>query len=138
MKESRLDVFTYIKRELDQLRSSNTLRVPQGWLRDESIRSLAYIADGLCIWASTSINLIREKQIDRFGSLVDLAKNGKTLDLNELYATILENAFKWDERLKESFIGVFSYILFGKSPLSDEAINDILGIDVAPDVLMSL
>ena len=138
VKESKLDVFTYIKHELEGLRSSKTLRIPQGWPWDENIQSIADIADGLFIWASTAINLVREKQFDQFASLVELAKDRKRLDLNELYTTILENAFKWDEGSKEMFVGVFSFVLFGKSPLSDEDINGILGINTAPDVLMHL
>ncbi|PAV23016.1 WD40 domain containing protein [Pyrrhoderma noxium] len=58
MGENRHDVFTYIKHELEVLRSLGSLDVPQGWPWDESIQSLANIADGLFIWASTAINLI--------------------------------------------------------------------------------
>ena len=82
--------------------------------------------------------MISEQQFDRFDSLVELAKNGKKVDLNDLYATILENAFRWDEGLKEIFFGVFSFVLFSKSPLSDGAINGVQGRDVAPDILTSL
>ena len=90
------------------------------------------------IWASTAINLISGEQLNQFVSLVDLAKNGKRLDLNELYETILGNALRWDEKVKETFVGVFSFILFGKSPLSDKTINDILRIDTAPSILSYL
>ena len=138
MGENRRDVFTYIKHELEVLRSLGSLDVPQGWPWDESIQSLANIADGLFIWASTAINLISGEQLDQFVSLIDLVKNGKRLDLNELYGTILENALRWDEKVKETFVGVFSSILFGKSPLSDKSINGILGINTAPGVLSYL
>ena len=65
-----------------------------------------------------------------------LIENGNIRDLNELYTTILKNAFEWDEEVQEVFIGVFSLISFSKSQLSDETINYTLGIDTAPDLLM--
>ena len=136
--ESMHDVPAYIEYELGMLRSSNMLKVPSDWPWDESIQSLANIAGGLFIWASTAINLISGEQLNQFVSLVDLAKNGKRLDLNELYENILGSALKWDEKVKETFVGVFSFILFGKSPLSDKTINDILGIDTAPSILSYL
>ena len=138
MDENRLDVFTYIKHELDELRLFETLRVPQGRSLDESIQSLADSADGLFIWASTAIKIISEEQLNQFESLMELTKNGKKLDLRKLYATILENALKWNEKMKETFVRVFSLILFGKLPISVEVINSILGIDTAPDVLSRL
>ena len=74
-------------------------------------------------------------KLNQFFSLVDIVKNGKRLDLNELYETILGNTLRWNEKVKETFVGVFSFILFGKSPLSDESINSILGINTTPGVL---
>ena len=136
--ENRLDVFTYIKHELEGLRSLRTVRIPQDWPWDEGIQSLADTADGLFIWASTAIKFISERRLGQFSCLKDLVENRNRLDLNELYATILENAFEWDKEEKDTFVSVFSFILFGKSPLSDEIINGILGIDTTPDILVYL
>ena len=87
---------------------------------------------------STAINFISEKKLDRFHRLKNLVENGNTLDLDELYATILENAFEWDSEVKETFVRVFSFILFSKSPFSDEAIDGILGNDISSDALSCL
>ncbi|PAV21526.1 nucleotide-binding-oligomerization-domain like receptor [Pyrrhoderma noxium] len=136
--ENRCDVHTYIKHELEKLRSSNAFVIPQDWSWDEGIQSLVDTADGLFIWASTAIKFISGKKLGRFRHLKNLVENGRTLGLNELYATILENAFEWDDEEKDTFVRVFSLILFGRSPLSDEAINGILGIDTASEVLSYL
>ena len=70
--------------------------------------------------------------------LQELKLLSTVLDLNSLYATILENAYKWDNEEKDTFVRVFSFILFNKSPLSTDAINVILGIDTASEVLSYL
>ncbi|PAV22985.1 nucleotide-binding-oligomerization-domain like receptor [Pyrrhoderma noxium] len=136
--ENKLDVSTFIEHELEELRSSETLRVPEDWPWDEGLQRLANTAGGLFIWASTAIKFISEKKLDRFGRLKNLVENRNMPNLNELYATILKNAFEWDEKEKKDFVGVFSFILFSKLSLSDESINGILGINTAPDILMYL
>ena len=47
-------------------------------------------------------------QFSIFSILPDLTKNVKKLDRNELYANILENALRWNEKVKETFVGVFA------------------------------
>ena len=150
--EGKLDVHMYIKHELEIMRSSNTLIIPQNWKWDKGIQSLANTADGWFLWASSAIKFISEKKagrsrrskdlvekkLDPFYRLKDLVEKKKTVDFNELYASILKNAFKWVEKTKEIFVGVFSFILFGKSQLSDESIDGILGTRTAPDVLINL
>ena len=138
VEENRLDVYTYIKHELEDLKLSTIFVIPQDWRWDEGVQSLADSADGLFIWASTAIKFISENKPGRFVRLKNLVENGNTLDLNELYATILKNAFKWDKEMEGTFVGIFSLILFNKSPLSDEAINGILGVDTVSEVLMYL
>ena len=136
--ENRRDVHTYIRYGLEELKTSNTFVIPQDWKWDECIQSLADTADGLFIWASTAIKFISEKKLGRFQRLKNLVENRNTLDLSELYATILEDTFAWDEEEKEAFVRVFSFVLFGKLPLSDEYINGILGDDTALGILSYL
>ena len=90
------------------------------------------------IRASTTIRFISDKRIGQFRHLRNLVENGVTLDLNELYATILKNVFIWDEEGKDTFAIVLSLILFSKLPLSDEAIDSILKIDTTSEILMYL
>ncbi|PAV21525.1 nucleotide-binding-oligomerization-domain like receptor [Pyrrhoderma noxium] len=103
VEENKLDVYAYIKHELEILRSSPVFVIPQDWRWDEGVQSLADSADGLFIWASTAIKFISENKPGRFGRLKNLVENGDTLDLNELYATILKNAFKWDKEMEGTF-----------------------------------
>ena len=62
MDENRLDVFTYIKHELERLRLFGSLDVPQGWPWEEGLLCLADTEDGLFIWVSTAINIISREQ----------------------------------------------------------------------------
>ena len=138
MGENRLGVYIYIKHELEKMKSSNTLVIPRDWHWDEGIQTLASTADGLFIWASTAIKFIFETRFGRFRRLKGLVENKSRLDLNELYMTILKDAFEWSEEVKEAFTGVFSLILFSKTPLSDDAIDGILGTNTASDILTYL
>ena len=136
--ENRLSVSTYIKYELEKLKSSNAFVIPRDWDWEEGVQSLANTADGWFLWASTAIKFISEKKIGRFRHLKNLIENRNTLNLNGLYTAILKDAFEWDGEVKEAFVGVFSFILFGKTPLSVETINGILGTNTASDVLTYL
>ena len=136
--ENRLSVSTYIKYELEKLKSTIAFDVPQDWDWEGGVQSLANTADGLFIWASTAIKFISEKKVGRFRHLKNLIENRNTLNLNGLYTAILKDAFEWDGEIKEAFVEVFSFILFGKTPLSVEAINGILGTNTASDVLTCL
>ena len=136
--ENRLDVYAYIRYELEELRLFDTLCIPQGWPWEESIQCLADIANGSFNRASTAIKRISEEQSDKFLSLLDVASDGKTFLFNELYRTFLETALEWNEEVRETFVRTFSVMLFSNSALSHEAINGVLGVDTAPDVLMCL
>ena len=94
MGESRLDVKRYIESEMEKLKSSNALVIPQGWDWDGGKQSLTNTADGLFIWASTAIKFISKRRFNGFCCLKDLVENRNKLDLNELYATILRDAFE--------------------------------------------
>ena len=136
--ENKLDVFTYIKYELEELRLFDTLCIPKGWPWEESIQCLADIANGSFNRASSAIKRISEEQPDKFLSLLDVASDGKTFLFNELYRTFLETALEWNKEVRETFVRIFSVILFSNSALSHEAINGVLGVDTASDVLMCL
>ena len=99
------------------------------WDWDENIDKLGSAAEGLFIWASTAIKFINEVKAGRFNRLRKLVNDtkGVGMNLDKLYATVLENCIDWkDDEMKEVFSSVFSLILFGKTPLSDVDIDDIL------------
>ena len=138
IEESRLDVYTYTKHELEKLKSSKSFVVPQDWDWDEGIRRLADTADGLFIWASTAVRFVKEEKLSRsrYRCFERLVSNANSLKLDELYKTVLDHALEWNEEYKNIFRSIFSLILFAKRPLSDKEINEILDLeDVTSDVL---
>ena len=137
--ESSLDVQTYIRYELERLRSERRWKVPDDWPWEKNLNLLADAADRLFIWASTAIKFISGKKLNQFLRLKALVSKERKLDLGELYATILRDAFEWnDDEERNIFVSIFSLVLFGKSPLSDSIIDGVLEIDTASDVLSCL
>ena len=126
---SKKEVVYYIRHELEKLRDENRIIVKGNWDWDENIDKLGCAAEGLFIWASTAIKFINEVKAGRFNRLRKLVNDtkGVGMNLDKLYATVLENCIDWkDDEMKEVFSSVFSLILFGKTPLSDVDIDDIL------------
>ena len=126
--ESKQNIPTYIEYELGRLRSSNMLRVPSDWPWNESLRTLSQTANGLFIWASTAVKFVSEEKLNRLGRLERLVRNASSLNLDDLYITVLENALQWDDYASDLFKGVFSLIFFSKSPLFTQDITGILGL----------
>ncbi|PAV19949.1 nucleotide-binding-oligomerization-domain like receptor [Pyrrhoderma noxium] len=127
-KESKSNVFMYIKHEFEQMKLEGELLVPDNWPWDTSIRILADKADGLFIWAATAVKFVKEEGCYSFGRFENLVKNAKFLNLSELYKTVLEEAVPREKESKVVFRSVFSLIFFSKSPLSDRDINGILDL----------
>ncbi|PAV17371.1 nucleotide-binding-oligomerization-domain like receptor [Pyrrhoderma noxium] len=138
--ESMHDVPAYIEYELGKLMSSNMLKVPSDWPWDKSLQTLSESANGLFIWASTAVKFVQEGRLNRLKRLEQLVNNARSLDLNDLYITVLKNALQWDDYESSVFKDVFSLILFSKSPLSIQDITGILGLqeDTASTLLSYL
>ena len=134
--ESMKNVPAYIEYELERLRSSNMLRIPSDWPWDESLRIISQAANGLFIWASTAIKFIQEEKLNRLGRLEGLVRNASSLNINDLYITVLENALQWNDYESNLFKNVFSLIFFSKSPLSSQEITGILGLQA--DTILNL
>ncbi|PAV17574.1 nucleotide-binding-oligomerization-domain like receptor [Pyrrhoderma noxium] len=128
--ESKLNVYTYIKHQFDQMRSSGKLKVPDDYEWDKSVQTLADSADGLFIWASTAVRFVSEERLYRSSCFRNLVSNANSLDLDELYTTILVRTLEWNEGNMKIFKNIFSLIFFAKRPLSDEEINEILDMDM--------
>ena len=126
---SKREVAYYIRHELEKLRSESRIVVAGngGW--DENIDKFGEAAKGLFIWAATAIEFIKEIRAGRLYRLRRLVNGTRVdgMDLDMLYAMILKNCIDWkDGEIKEKFSSVFSLILFGKTPLSDVDIDEIL------------
>ncbi|PAV14869.1 WD40 domain containing protein [Pyrrhoderma noxium] len=129
MSENKKEVGYYIRHELEKLRSESRIVVVGngGW--DENIDKFGEAAKGLFIWAATAIEFIKEIRAGRLYRLRRLVNDtrGDGMNLDMLYAMILKNCIDWkDGEMKEKFSSVFSLILFGKTPLSDVDIDEIL------------
>ncbi|PAV14881.1 nucleotide-binding-oligomerization-domain like receptor [Pyrrhoderma noxium] len=140
---SKKEVVYYIRHELEKLRDENRIIVKGNWEWDENIDRLGCAAEGLFIWASTAIRFINEVKAGRFNRLQKLVNDtkGVGMNLDMLYATVLENCIDWkDDEMKEVFSSVFSLILFGKTPLSDVDIDEILDYEegTTMDILSGL
>ena len=125
------DVLEFIKHEMGLLKEKGDIVVEENWPWDENMGRLGDAAGGVFIWASTVIKYITSKKIDRFECLVDLIENSKILikDLGGLYATVIKDSLDWDyDTTNERFSKVFSLILFGKTPMTNEDIDAILGL----------
>ena len=135
--ESKVDIYTYIKYQFEEMKSSGRMKVPDDCEWDHSIRILAESADGLFIWASTAVKFVREERWHRYTCFQNLVRKANSLKLDELYMTILVHVLKWDEVKKEIFRNIFSLIFFAKRPLFDEEINEIVDMemDVTSNVL---
>ena len=126
---SKNEVIYYIRHELDKLRHERRIIVRGNWEWDENIDNLGSAAEGLFIWAATAIKFVNGVRAGRFDRLRKLVNDtrGVGMNLDMLYATVLENCINWeDDEMKGTFSSVFSLILFGKTPLSDVDIDEIL------------
>ena len=129
--DCKRDVVLFIKREMGWLKEKGEIIVEENWPWDENMERLGDAAGGVFIWASTVIKYIATRKIDQFECLVDLIGNSKILfkDLEGLYATVIKNSLNWDDDITEDrFSKVFSLILFGKISMTNEDIDDILGL----------
>lgn len=138
LEENRLDVSTYIRYEFEQMKLNGELHVLDDCPWDKHICTLADNADGLFIWAATAIRFVKEGGLRSFDRFQKLVTNAKSLNLSELYKTVLTGAeaINWEEE-SVVFRSVFSLIFFSKSPLSDRDINGILGLGgtITPSLL---
>ncbi|EJC98345.1 WD40 repeat-like protein [Fomitiporia mediterranea MF3/22] len=120
------DVRRYLDYEMRTVFAKNELRIPADWqLRMDRLRDAA---GGLFIWASTAVKLVdRDYPARRLNDLVSQLQSLSVLD--SLYRIVLETSgisFD-DEESRSHFSQVLGLILLCKIPLSDDAIDRILG-----------
>ena len=126
---SKEEAVFYIRHEFERLRREKRMIVKGSLEWDKIINKLGCAAKGLFIWATTAIKIINGARAGRFDRLRRLVNDtrGVGMNLDMLYATVLEDCIDWkDDEMKKIFSSVFSLILFGKTPLSDVDIDEIL------------
>ncbi|KAK0470662.1 quinon protein alcohol dehydrogenase-like superfamily [Armillaria novae-zelandiae] len=113
------DIYVYIRRQLTEIGKRNYL--PGEWPEDHKIGALVERAAGLFIWASTAC-----KYIDEYNP-VELLVAEEALDV--LYVKALISAGHWNKtRFKKDGCNVLGLILTAKTPLSPDAIDQILNL----------
>ena len=128
-KESKLDVSTYIKHNFERVAKEPNWEIPDHFSWDESIRTLIDAADGLFIWAAAAVKLVEKGKYARFHRFKTLVKDVKSLRL-DLYGIILQDALDWNEDNSKLFKSVFYLIFHHNTPLSDQDISDLLGVEI--------
>ncbi|KAL5503723.1 hypothetical protein ACEPAH_7794 [Sanghuangporus vaninii] len=128
LKESRHDVDLYIRQEMAQALGKPVLK---GQVWDDSLRVLCNAADGLFIWASTAIRMVRGPG-DRRRNLQQLVDNIRSLGehgLYDLYATALKGSGIWQSNLRDIGTTVLGLILVAKEALTGAVIEAFLGLE---------
>ena len=78
---------------------------------------------------SENISTLDFPSVDIKQRIEVIVKNAKLLNSTDFYPSILESIFNRDDEVWQIFGGIFSLIFFGKSPLSDQDIDSILGLE---------
>lgn len=126
------DIISYIRHRMEIIRKGSVYELSSDWPGEEKIIALANQAAGLFIWASTAATFIEEghnpeEQLDILLSSEYRTKAESALDA--LYVTALETAGKWDnETFTSDFCAILGTILVARTPLSDDTIDQILGL----------
>ncbi|EJC99860.1 WD40 repeat-like protein, partial [Fomitiporia mediterranea MF3/22] len=127
---SRRDVQIFIDHEISVIFKELGLGMPNDWSTYRA--QLADASQGLFIWASTAINLVKEHPISPYEGLKDIAGRSHLLGgLNQLYETVLANSGVVSECFPQSithFSQIFGLILLSNAPLSDITIDAVLGL----------
>ncbi|EJC98353.1 uncharacterized protein FOMMEDRAFT_161713 [Fomitiporia mediterranea MF3/22] len=122
----KIDVLRYIDYEMRKVFTKSKLETVHDW--QLKMERLGDAAGGLFIWASTAVKLVdRDFPARRLNHLVSKSQLLSALDT--LYRTVLETSgisFD-DEESRSHFSQVLGLILLCKVPLSDDAIDGILG-----------
>ena len=125
--DSKGVVREYIHTNLIELQQGEMISFEDEEEMEEMGSALGEAANGLFIWASTAMRMIKDNIGDHQSKLEELAST-KSLSLDHLYSISLRDALAWNDKMKELFRDVFGLILFGKEQMTDEVIDGILGM----------
>ncbi|EJC99863.1 WD40 repeat-like protein [Fomitiporia mediterranea MF3/22] len=126
---SRRDVLQYIDHEIKVIFEDLGLEIPNEW--DTYRKRLVDASQGLFIWASTAIKLVKDNPspLEELESIVGASH--LLSGLERLYESVLRNSGVVSERYPSSltrFSQIFGLILLSNTPLSDTTIDAILGL----------
>ena len=127
------DVLTFVRRRLEEIRIKEGYL--GGWPGDDKISSLANLAGGLFIWASSACLYI-ESGFDpnrRLSELLDKQRedisSGPFAMLDSLYTTALQSAGLWnDPSFRSNCCSILGVILCAQDPLPCSVIDALLAL----------
>ncbi|PAV22495.1 WD40 domain containing protein [Pyrrhoderma noxium] len=128
--ENKLDISTYIKYSFERIKWENHWMIPDDFSWDESIQTLTDAADGLFIWAAAAVSTVEMEKFAQFRRFKTIVRDVKSLQLDDFYATILEDVLHWDEKIKNLFRRVFFLIFSYNTPISNQDISSLLGVEI--------
>ena len=125
------DVSLFLQNEIRPIRDRHKLA--PDWPGKARVGNLAKLSAGLFIWASLAVNLIMDAY-DPDDQLEVLLRAGShetaEAGLDDLYATVLRAAGKWDtDAFLTAFHAIMGMVVAGRIPLSDDNIDRLLGPD---------
>lgn len=129
---SEADIVLYLRHRMAIIQKNSIFGLPADWPGPQRIQALADQSAGLFVWASTAATFIEDGHSPeaRLGILLSSHARCKAESaLDALYATALATAGKWDdETFVSGFQDILGIILVARTPLSDLAIDEILGL----------
>ena len=108
-------------------------RLPSGWPGDAIIKRLVDLAQGLFIWASTSIRFIESGHPqDRLKKVLDATAYGEPhRKLDKLYHIALTHPFdSHDQTELDAVRSILGAIVVGREPLTDEQLSQLLQLEL--------
>ena len=129
---TKADISRYFQRHL----ASNApdlahYELPSDWLGDGVIRRLADLADGLFIWASTSIRFIESGfPAERLDKVLDASARGEPhRRLDDLYRFALDHPFHSPNQSElDAVHSILGAMVVAREPLTDEELGQLLGL----------
>ena len=127
------NVLTFIRHRLEEIRTKEGYL--GGWPGDVKINSLANLAGGLFVWASTACSYI-ERGFDpnrRLSEILDKQRldvsSGPNEALDSLYTTVLYSAGPWDDpSFRYNCCNILGVILCARLPLPCSVIDALLAL----------
>ncbi|KZP07137.1 hypothetical protein FIBSPDRAFT_914554 [Athelia psychrophila] len=128
---SAADVLRYIEHELDglyQMRGRSDELAP-GWPGQQRVEQFGSRAADSFIWAATGIRYLCAA--DDLDERLDRLLSQQAFSLGDLYATALRSASNWDPNEASADIcrRVLGAVVVGRTPLSDDTMDSILGLE---------
>ncbi|KAH8809600.1 quinon protein alcohol dehydrogenase-like superfamily [Flagelloscypha sp. PMI_526] len=125
--QSEADLHHYYSNEFEYI-SKDYTSLPKPWPSLPDIDSLVRAADGLFIWASTVVTIIRQNP-NKLKSIVAQVRDGSIAgSIDGLYKSLLDAAFP-DDFDPEIFGRLTGAIIVARAPLTRGGLSQLLNLD---------